>query len=71
VARSGDFAGGTFDPPPDYAKIAEAANGYGENVREPDALIPALKRGLAAVRKGSPAIVGVWLPTLIEEQSLK
>jgi thiamine pyrophosphate-dependent acetolactate synthase large subunit-like protein len=59
-----------FDPPPDYAKMAEAANGYGENVRESEDLVPALKRGLAAVRNGSPAVIGVWLPTLIEESGL-
>ena len=29
-----------------------------------------LKRGLAAVRNGSPAVIGVWLPTLIEESKL-
>ena len=70
VAKEGKYAGGMFDPPPDYAKIAEAANGYGENVRESEDLVPALKRGLDAVRNGTPAVIGVWLPTLIEESTL-
>jgi acetolactate synthase-1/2/3 large subunit len=70
AVKDGGYAGGQFDPPPDYAKMAESANGYGENVRETDDLVPALKRGLAAVRNGSPAVIGVWLPTLIEESKL-
>ncbi len=68
--RQGNYAGGTFDPPPDYAKMAESANGYGENVRETEDLVPALRRGLDAVRHGSPAVIGVWLPTLVEEMDL-
>ena len=59
-----------FDPPPDYAKMAETVNGYGETVRDPDEVGPALRRGLDAVRNGSPAVIGVWLPTLVEEMSL-
>ncbi|MSP96552.1 MAG: thiamine pyrophosphate-requiring protein [Betaproteobacteria bacterium] len=70
ATRDGSYAGGMFDPPPDYARMAESANGYGENVRESEDLVPALKRGLAAVRNGSPAVIGVWLPTLIEESGL-
>ena len=30
-----DYSGGLFDPPPDFAKLAEAANCYGDTVREP------------------------------------
>ena len=53
------FEGGVFDPPPDFAKLAEAINGYGENVTEPDALGPAMKRAFEHVRAGTPALLAV------------
>ncbi len=46
AVRTGNYDGGVFDPPPDFAKLAEAGNGYGETVREPEEVGPALKRGL-------------------------
>jgi acetolactate synthase-1/2/3 large subunit len=67
---TGNYEGGTFDPPPDFAKLAETVNGYGETVREPEELAPALQRGLQHVRNGSPAIIACWLPTPIEELQL-
>ncbi len=70
VAEKGEYEGGVFDPPPDYAKIAEAGNGYGETVREPEEVGPALRRGLDAVHHGSPAVIAFWLPTLVEEMKL-
>ena len=66
-AASAGYEGGLFDPPPDFAKLAEAANGYGESVTNPAEVGPALRRGLAEVRNGSPAIVAVQLPTLPDE----
>ncbi|MGE5640679.1 MAG: thiamine pyrophosphate-requiring protein [Clostridia bacterium] len=60
-AEKAGFDGGYFDPPIDFAKEAEACGAYGENVREPAALEGALKRGLAEVRKGRPAVVAVWM----------
>jgi acetolactate synthase-1/2/3 large subunit len=68
--EEGGYEGGLFDPPPDFAKMAETVNGYGETVREPEEMGPALRRGLNAVRNGSPAVIGVWLPTLVEEMTL-
>ncbi|MEE8292415.1 MAG: thiamine pyrophosphate-requiring protein, partial [Candidatus Tectomicrobia bacterium] len=50
AVRTGNSEGGLFDPPPDFAKLAEAANGYGESVAEPKEVAAALKRGLAQVR---------------------
>jgi acetolactate synthase-1/2/3 large subunit len=50
--------------------MAETVNGYGETVREPEEVGPALRRGLDAVRNGSPAVIGDWLPTLVEEMNL-
>ena len=67
----GNYEGGLFDPPPDFAKLAEAANGYGETVREPEEVGPALRRGLEQVRKGYPAIIAAYLPTLVEEMDMK
>ncbi|MGH7773302.1 MAG: thiamine pyrophosphate-requiring protein [Candidatus Binatia bacterium] len=71
AARTGNYEGGLFDPPPDFARIAESVNGYGETVREPEEVGPALRRGLEHVRKGSPAIISAYLPTLVEEMALQ
>jgi acetolactate synthase-1/2/3 large subunit len=65
AARSG-YDGGYFDPPIDLAKEAEAAGAYGENVRDPAEVGPALKRGLEQVRSGKPAVISVWLPRLLQ-----
>jgi len=70
TVRQENYAGGVFDPPPDFAKLAETVNGYGETVSEPEEVAPALQRGLAQVRKGHPAIISVWLPTLVEEMKM-
>jgi acetolactate synthase-1/2/3 large subunit len=59
AAKSG-FEGGYFDPPIDFAKEAEAAGAYGENVRDPSDLEAALKRGLAQIRNGRPAVISIW-----------
>jgi acetolactate synthase-1/2/3 large subunit len=56
--------GGTFDPPPDFARMAESAGGFGEFVQFPAEIGPALKRGLDQTRKGVPAVVAVRLPSL-------
>jgi acetolactate synthase-1/2/3 large subunit len=69
AVRTENYEGGVFDPPPDFAKLAEAANCYGQTVREPEEVGPALKRGLEQVRKGTPALVAAYLPTLVEEMS--
>jgi hypothetical protein len=50
--------------------MAEAANSYGETVTEPEEVGPALHRGLEHVRNGTPAVLAVMLPTLVEEMSL-
>ena len=66
---AGNYDGGLFDPPPDFAKMAEAANSYGETVHEPEEVGPALRRGLEQIRTGTPAVVAVMLPTLVEDMS--
>jgi acetolactate synthase-1/2/3 large subunit len=54
--------GGTFEPPPNFAKLAEAANGYGEQVTELSQLAPALQRGCEYTRKHIPAVIAVRVP---------
>lgn len=66
AVRSG-LEGGYFDPPIDFAKEAEAAGAYGENVRDPAQIAPALQRGLAQIRNGIPAVIAVWLPRMLRE----
>src|SRR5262245_6858105 len=69
--RTCNYEGGLFDPPPDFVKLAEAGNCYGEEVREVDTVGPALKRGLDYVRKGTPALIAAYLPTHEEEMKLR
>ncbi|MBM4298669.1 MAG: acetolactate synthase, partial [Deltaproteobacteria bacterium] len=71
AASTGNYEGGIFDPAPDFGKLAEAVGGYGETVSEPEELAPALRRGLESVRQGSPAIISAYLPTVVEEMTLR
>ena len=48
----------------EQAKEAEAAGAYGENVRDPSEVAPALARGLEKIRGGTPAVISVWLKRL-------
>jgi len=66
-AAQGGYDGGYFDPPIDFAKEAEAAGAYGENVREPAEIAPAISRGLSHIRAGRPAVISVWLPRLLQK----
>ena len=67
AVATGNYTGGMFDPPPNFVKLAEAANGYGELVSDPDEVGPALRRALDFTRRGTPALVAVDLPTLVQE----
>jgi acetolactate synthase-1/2/3 large subunit len=62
-AKAG-YDGGTFAPPIDFAKEAEACGAYGENVTDPAQIQPALRRAREANGRGLPAVVSVWLETL-------
>jgi len=64
--RSG-FDGGYLEPAMDFAKEAEAAGAYGENVRDPAEVGAALRRGLERTRAGQPAVISAWLPRLLQE----
>jgi acetolactate synthase-1/2/3 large subunit len=56
----------SFDPPPDYAAIAEAAGGaFARKVTEPGDVRPAIAEALDVVRKEKrAAVLDVWLPQL-------
>jgi acetolactate synthase-1/2/3 large subunit len=62
AVRANNYAGGSFDPAPDFAKLAESVNGYGENVTDTAEVLPALQRGLEHVRNGAPAVIAVRVP---------
>jgi len=60
AAKAG-YHGGYFDPPIDFAKEAEAAGAYGENVTDPAQVGPAIQRGLECIRNGRSSVISVWL----------
>jgi acetolactate synthase-1/2/3 large subunit len=60
VAKSrGRFPLSALSPSPRFEELAKAVDGHGERVESPGDLPAALKRGLAAVREGRPAILNV------------
>lgn len=59
AVKTNNLFGPVIEPTPDYSKIAPAFGGYGERVERADALIPALKRGLDAIRSGRLALIDV------------
>jgi acetolactate synthase-1/2/3 large subunit len=55
-----------FPPMSDYSAIAKAYGLYGECVKEPSEVGPALKRGLDAVAKShQPALIDVWTASIV------
>ncbi|MFQ6039970.1 MAG: thiamine pyrophosphate-binding protein, partial [Candidatus Poribacteria bacterium] len=46
-----------FEVQPDFVKIAEANNCYGERVENPDSIKLALKRALKITQEGTPAVI--------------
>ncbi len=69
AVKSGNYAGGSFDPPPDFAKLSEAAGGYGEYVTATAAVGAALQRGLREVRAGRPAVIAVRVPGPLQQDA--
>jgi acetolactate synthase-1/2/3 large subunit len=60
VAKSrGRYPLSDLTPSPRFEEMAKTVDGYGERVETPGELPAALKRGLAAVREGRPAILNV------------
>ena len=56
-----------FSTPKTFAQEAKAAGAYGENVRDPAEIAPALHRGLSKIRNGVPAVISVWLPRVLQQ----
>jgi acetolactate synthase-1/2/3 large subunit len=61
VVRADDGVVTSFDPAPDYARIAEACGAFGVKVSEPDRLEAALRRAFDEVRHGRSAVVDAVL----------
>jgi acetolactate synthase-1/2/3 large subunit len=57
--RTGHFALSALTPSPRYEEMVRAFDGYGERVEDPAEVVPALKRGLAAVRDGRQALLNI------------
>ncbi len=45
----------------EYSKFAQMLGGYGEEVRDPKDIRPALERGREAVASGKPALINIWV----------
>jgi acetolactate synthase I/II/III large subunit len=67
AAAKDGYDGGYFDPPIDFAAEAAATGAYGENVRRPEDVAPALRRGLEHTRNGRPAVISVRLAKFLSE----
>jgi acetolactate synthase-1/2/3 large subunit len=52
-------------PSPKFEELAKTVDGYGERVESPGELAAALKRGLAAVREGRPAVLNVMCQRVV------
>jgi acetolactate synthase-1/2/3 large subunit len=61
AVRSNKFAGTSITPRPDYAALARAFGGYGEQVETPREVRGALERGLEAVSNGRLALINLVL----------
>ena len=60
VAKArGRFPLSQLTPSPRFEEIVKTVDGYGERVESPSEMTGALKRGLAAVRDGRPALLNV------------
>ena len=55
----GDVGNRLGDVP--YDKFAQILGGYGEEVREPGQIRPALERAREAVASGTPALINIWV----------
>ncbi len=55
------YFGVDIAPPPDYTKVAEAFDAYGERVAEPANIEPALNRALEQIASGRAALLDVIL----------
>ncbi len=63
VAKYGEERGNVGNKLGDvpFEKFAEMLGGYGESVREPQDIRPALDRAREAVKSGQSALVNIWV----------
>jgi len=59
AASTGQFPLSDLTPSPRFEEIIHAFDGYGERVEDPAEFIPAVRRGLQAVKEGRQAILNV------------
>jgi len=62
AVRSGRIYGVYAKPKPDYAKLSESFDGFGEEITDPSEVKPALLRALQQVRRGRHSLLDVILP---------
>jgi acetolactate synthase-1/2/3 large subunit len=61
AVRTANYMATDIDPPPDYAKVAEACGALGVTLREPGDVEAGLRRAVDAVLHGQSAVVDVVL----------
>jgi acetolactate synthase-1/2/3 large subunit len=61
AVRTGNYMATDINPPPDYAKVAEACGALGVTLRDPDEVVEGLRRAVDAVKNGQSAVVDVVL----------
>ena len=59
AASTGHFPLSELSPSPRYEEIVRAFDGHGERVEDPAQFVPAVRRGLKAVREGRQAVLNV------------
>jgi acetolactate synthase-1/2/3 large subunit len=59
AAKANVMALTELKPSPDYERVIESCGGRGEKVEASEELLPALRRGMDAVRSGTPATLNV------------
>ncbi len=58
-ASTGHFPLVDLTPSPRFEEIVRAFDGYGERVEDPAEFLPAVRRGLQAVKEGRQAVLNV------------
>jgi len=59
AAKSNTLPVVNLAPSPNYEKIVESVDGYGEKVEDPAKLPAAMERAMQAVEDGNPAVLNV------------
>lgn len=59
ASRTGNYVGVDIDPSPDYDVLARAYRAHGEQVSDPNDLLPALRRSIERIRAGQAAVLDV------------